>query len=151
MPSSGLDKLFEDVGFFLHTFWYSVEELDKRTETLTSEMSKTLTGMKTAWVMQDAFKSNLPLGEDKIRKVHTLTVDQWQQYFHLLIQMLDMKMVYHLDLIDKLVCQYYMITLAQLLTRYNMVVFGKSGAGKGVTIKTLIQVSSAYGNRKFGT
>ena len=35
-------------------------------------MAKTLTGIKTAWAIQeDAFKSNLPLCEDKIKKVHT--------------------------------------------------------------------------------
>ena len=35
-----------------------------------------------------------------------------------------------------------MITLAHHLSNYNMVVFGKSGAGKGVTIKTLIARSA---------
>ena len=35
-------------------------------------MSKSLVGIKTAWAIQeDAFKSNLPLMEDKIKKTHT--------------------------------------------------------------------------------
>ena len=69
--ASGLDKLFE-ASVMCTLFAYSIEELDKQTELLSSEMAKTLIGIKTAWAMQeDAFKSNLPLGEDKIAKTHT--------------------------------------------------------------------------------
>lgn len=42
-------------------FAYSLDELDKQTELLASEMSKTSIGIKPAWAMQEeAFKSNLP-------------------------------------------------------------------------------------------
>ena len=69
--ASGLDKLFE-ASIFCTIFAYNMEELDRETELLSSEMSKTLTGVKTAWAMQeDAFKSNLPFNEDKIGKKHT--------------------------------------------------------------------------------
>ena len=69
--SSGLDKLFE-ASIICTIFAYTMEELNRETELLSSEMSKTLTGVKTAWAMQeDAFKSNLPLAEDKIGKKHT--------------------------------------------------------------------------------
>ena len=53
-------------------FAYSLDDLDKYTELLASEMSKTLIGVKPAWALQDeAFRSNMPYGENKINKKHT--------------------------------------------------------------------------------
>lgn len=81
--ASGMDKLY-DSSIICTLYAYSLEELDKQTELLSSEMAKTLIGIKTAWAMQeDAFKSNLPFGEDKIAKHIHLIVDQWQQCSHL--------------------------------------------------------------------
>ena len=69
--AAGFNKLFE-ASIISTIFAYSLEDLDRYTKLLSSEMSKTLVGIKTAWAMQeDAFKSNLPLMNDQIRKTHT--------------------------------------------------------------------------------
>ena len=107
--ASGLDKLFE-ASIICTLFAYDMDELDRQTELLSSEMSKTLKKKKNAWALQEeAFKTNLPLGE-----ITPLIVDQWQRFSHLLIQMLDMKQEFQLDLIDKQDYLYCLITLAQL-------------------------------------
>lgn len=68
-------------------FTYNMEDLDRLTKLLATEMSKSLVGIKSAWAIQeDAFKSNLPLMDDKLKKLMLLIVDQWVQYFHLLLQ-----------------------------------------------------------------
>lgn len=73
-----------------------MEDLDKYTKLLATEMSKSLVNIKSAWAMQeDAFKSNLPLIDDKIKKYIHLTVDQWEQYSHLQHQKLDIHQEYH--------------------------------------------------------
>ena len=69
--ASGFNKLFES-SILCTLFAYSLDDLDKYTELLASEMSKTLIGVKPAWALQDeAFRSNMPYGENKINKKHT--------------------------------------------------------------------------------
>ena len=64
--AAGFNKLF-DSSIVCTLFAYSLEELDRYTEFLASEMSKTLIGVKPAWAIQDeAFKSNMPLCDNKI-------------------------------------------------------------------------------------
>lgn len=47
-------------------FTYNIEELERLTKLLATEMSKSLVGIKSAWAMQEeAFKSNLPLMDVK--------------------------------------------------------------------------------------
>lgn len=140
--ASGLDKLFE-ASVLCTLFAYSVEELDKQTELLTSEMSKTLTGMKTAWAMQeDAFKSNLPLGEDKIRKVHTFDRRSMATVFPFINSDVGHENGIPLGFNRQTGLPILYDNFSPTLSNYNMVVFGKSGAGKGVTIKTLIARSA---------
>ena len=68
--AAGFNKLFE-ASIISTVFAYNLEDLDRYTKLLSSEMSKTLVGVKTAWGMQeDAFKSNLPFMNDKIKKTH---------------------------------------------------------------------------------
>ena len=46
--------------------------MEKQTKLLATELSKNLVEIKSAWAMQEeAFKSNLPLMENKIGKIHT--------------------------------------------------------------------------------
>lgn len=115
--AAGFNKLYE-ASVVSTLFAYSLEDLDKLTKLLATEMSKSLVGIKSAWAMQEeAFQSNLPLAEDKIRKLIHLTVDLWEQYSHLLHQKLVTQQVFHLDLINKLAYQYYLITsIAHLRT-----------------------------------
>ena len=81
--AAGFNKLYE-ASVISTIFTYNLNDLDRLTKLLATEMSKSLVGVKTAWAMQeDAFKSNLPLMNDKIKKyIHLIDV-QCQQYFHL--------------------------------------------------------------------
>ena len=68
--AAGYNKLYE-ASIISTLFAYSLDELEKYTKLLTAEMSKSLVEIKSAWGLQeDAFKSNLPLMEDKIKKIH---------------------------------------------------------------------------------
>ena len=135
--ASGLDKLFE-ASIICTLYAYSIEELDKQTELLSSEMAKTLTGMKTAWAMQeDAFKSNLPLGEDKIRKVHTFDRRSMATVFPFINSDVGHENGIPIGFNRQTGLPILYDNFSPSLSNYNMVVFGKSGAGKGVTIKTV--------------
>ena len=69
--AAGFNKLYE-ASIVSTLFAYSLEDLDKLTKLLSTEMSKSLVGIKSAWGMQEeAFQSNLPLAKDKIKKTHT--------------------------------------------------------------------------------
>ena len=79
--ASGFNKLY-DVSVICTLYAYSLEELDKASEMLAMEMGKKLITLKTAWAMQeDAFKSNMPLCTNKIKKKHYL----FRQFLVLLI------------------------------------------------------------------
>ena len=67
--AAGFNKLYE-ASVISTIFTYNLSDLDRLTKLLATEMSKSLVGVKTAWAMQeDAFKSNLPLMNDKIKKI----------------------------------------------------------------------------------
>ena len=69
--AAGYNKLYE-ASIVSTLFAYSLEDLDKYTKLLVSELSKSLVGVKTAWAMQEnAFKSNLPLMDDRMKRTHT--------------------------------------------------------------------------------
>ena len=58
--AAGFNKLYE-ASIIATVFTYNLEDLDRLTKLLSTEMSKSLVGIKTAWAMQEeAFKSNLP-------------------------------------------------------------------------------------------
>ena len=140
--ASGLDKLFE-ASIICTLFAYSIADLDKQTELLSSEMAKTLTGMKTAWAMQeDAFKSNLPLCEDKIRKVHTFDRRSMATVFPFINADVGHENGIPIGFNRQTGLPILYDNFSPTLSNYNMVIFGKSGAGKGVTIKTLIARSA---------
>ena len=140
--ASGLDKLFE-ASIICTLYAYSIEELDKQTELLSSEMAKTLTGMKTAWAMQeDAFKSNLPLCEDKIKKVHTFDRRSMATVFPFINSDVGHENGIPIGFNRQTGIPILYDNFSPTLSNYNMVIFGKSGAGKGVTIKTLIARSA---------
>lgn len=140
--ASGLDKLFE-ASIFCTIFEYSMEELDRKTELLSSEMSKTLTGIKTAWAMQeDAFKSNLPFNEDKLGKKHTFDRRSMATVFPFINSEVGHEDGIPIGFNRQTGLPILYDNFSSTLSNYNMVVFGKSGAGKGVTIKTLIARSA---------
>lgn len=140
--ASGLDKLFE-ASIFCTIFAYNMEELDRETELLSSEMAKTLTSVKTAWAMQeDAFKSNLPLNEDKIGKKHTFDRRSMATVFPFINSDVGHDDGIPIGFNRQTGLPILYDNFSSSLSNYNMVIFGKSGAGKGVTIKTLIARSA---------
>ncbi len=140
--ASGLDKLFE-ASIICTLFSYSLEELDRQSSLLSAEMAKTLTGVKTAWAMQEeAFKSNLPLAEDKLLKKHTFDRRSMGTVFPFINSDVGHENGIPIGFNRQTGLPILFDNFSSSLSNYNMVVFGKSGAGKGVTIKTLIARSA---------
>ena len=124
-------------------FAYSLEELEKYTKLLTTEMSKSLVEIKSAWGMQeDAFKSNLPLMEDKIKKTHAFDRRSMATVFPFTTSEVGHPTGVPLGFNKQTGTPILFDNFHQSLTNYNMVIFAKSGAGKSVTMKTLISRSS---------
>ena len=140
--AAGFNKLFE-ASIISTIFTYSLEDLDKSTKLLSSEMSKTLVGVKTAWGMQeDAFKSNLPFMNDKINKVHTFDRNSMGTVFPFTTSEIGHPTGVPLGFNKQTGTPILFDNFHSSLTNYNMVIFAKSGAGKSVTMKTLISRSS---------
>ena len=140
--AAGFNKLFE-ASIISTIFAYSLDELDKDSKLLTSEMSKTLVGVKTAWGMQeDAFKSNLPFMDDKIKKTHTFDRNSMGTVFPFTTSEIGHPSGVPLGFNKQTGTPILFDNFHSSLTNYNMVIFAKSGAGKSVTMKTLISRSS---------
>ncbi len=135
--AAGFNKLF-DASIMCTLFAYSLEELDKYTELLTSEMSKTMIGVKPAWAIQDeALRTNMPYGENKIKKNHTFDRRSMATVFPFFTSDVGHEKGIPLGFNRQTGLPILFDNFSNTLTNYNMVIFGKSGAGKGVTIKTL--------------
>ena len=102
--AAGYNKLYE-ASIISTLFAYSLDDLNKYTKLLSTEVAKSLVGIKTAWEV--GHPTGIPLGINKQTGVPILFDN-----FH------------------------------SSLTNYNMVIFAKSGAGKSVTMKTLISRSA---------
>ena len=140
--AAGFNKLF-DSSIVCTLFAYSLQELDKQTELLASEMSKTSIGIKPAWAMQeDAFKSNLPFLDNKLKISHTFDRGSMATVFPFFNSEVGHENGIPLGFNRQTGLPILFDNFSPTLTNYNMVVFGKSGAGKGVTIKTLTSRSS---------
>lgn len=140
--AAGFNKMFE-ASVVSTLFAYSLEELEKYTKLLTTEMSKSLVEIKSAWGMQeDAFKSNLPLMEDKIKKTHAFDRRSMATVFPFTTSEVGHPTGVPLGFNKQTGTPILFDNFHQSLTNYNMVIFAKSGAGKSVTMKTLISRSS---------
>ena len=140
--AAGFNKLFES-SIMCTLFAYSLEELDKYTELLTSEMSKTMIGVKPAWAIQDeALRTNMPYGENKIKKSHTFDRRSMATVFPFFTSDVGHENGIPLGFNRQTGLPILFDNFSSKLNNYNMVIFGKSGAGKGVTIKTLTARSS---------
>ena len=140
--AAGFNKLFE-ASIISTIFTYSLEDLDRQTKLLSSEMSKSLVGIKTAWGMQeDAFKSNLPFMNDKINKTHTFDRNSMGTVFPFTTSEVGHPTGVPLGFNKQTGTPILFDNFHSSLTNYNMVIFAKSGAGKSVTMKTLISRSS---------
>ena len=140
--AAGFNKLYE-ASVVATLFTYSLDELDKQTNMLISELSKNLVSMKTAWGMQEeAFQSNLPFLEDKVKKVHTFDRSSMGTVFPFTTSEVGHPTGVPLGFNKQTGTPILFDNFHPSLTNYNMVIFAKSGAGKSVTMKTLVSRSS---------
>ena len=140
--AAGFNKLYE-ASIVSTLFAYNLDDLDRYTKLLATEMSKSLVGVKTAWGMQEeAFKSNLPLMEDKIKKTHTFDRHSMGTVFPFTTSEVGHPTGVPLGFNKQTGVPILFDNFHSSLTNYNMVIFAKSGAGKSVTMKTLISRSS---------
>ena len=140
--AAGFNKLFE-ASIISTIFTYSLEDLDRQTKLLSSEMAKSLVGIKTAWgIQEDAFKSNLPFMNDKVNKTHTFDRNSMGTVFPFTTSEVGHPTGVPLGFNKQTGTPILFDNFHSSLTNYNMVIFAKSGAGKSVTMKTLISRSS---------
>ncbi len=140
--AAGFNKLYE-ASIVATLFAYNLEDLDRDTKMLTSEMSKTLVNIKTAWgIQEEAFQSNLPLLEDKIKKVHTFDRNSMGTVFPFTTSEVGHATGVPIGFNKQTGTPILFDNFHPSLTNYNMVIFAKSGAGKSVTMKTLVSRSS---------
>ena len=140
--AAGFNKLYE-ASIVSTLFAYNLEELDRYTKLLAGEMSKTLVGIKTAWgIQEEAFQSNLPLMDDKIHKTHTFDRNSMGTVFPFTTSEIGHPTGVPLGFNKQTGTPILFDNFHKSLTNYNMVIFAKSGAGKSVTMKTLVSRSS---------
>ena len=140
--AAGFNKLFE-ASVVTTLFSYSLKDLDKLTTLLINELSKSLVSLKTTWALQEeAFKSNVPLMNDMINKTHTFDRDSMGTVFPFTTSEIGHDTGVPIGINKQTGAPILFDNFHSSLTNYNMVVFAKSGAGKSVTMKTLIARSS---------
>ena len=140
--AAGFNKLYE-ASIVSTLFAYSQTDLDRLTKMLSSEMSKSLVGIRSAWAIQeDGFQSALPLMNNKIKKIHTFDRGSMGTVFPFVTSNIGHDTGVPLGINRQTGVPILFDNFHQSLTNYNMVIFAKSGAGKSVTMKTLISRSS---------
>ncbi len=140
--AAGFNKLYE-ASVVATVFAYSKEDLDRYTKLLSTAMSKTLVGIKSAWGLQEeAFQSNLPLMNDKMKRMHTFDRNSMGTVFPFTTSEVGHATGVPIGFNKQTGVPILFDNFHNSLTNYNMVIFAKSGAGKSVTMKTLISRSS---------
>ena len=140
--AAGFNKLFEAT-VVSTLFTYNLEDLERSTKMLASEMSKTLVGIKSAWgIQEEAFQTNLPLMNNKITKSHTFDRNSMGTVFPFTTSEIGHPSGVPLGFNKQTGTPILFDNFHSSLTNYNMVIFAKSGAGKSVTMKLLVSRSS---------
>ena len=141
--AAGFNKLFE-ASVVCTIFSYNLDDLDKMSELLTMEMAKGLINLKSAWAVQEAaFKSNLPFNKNYIdHKKHIFDRSSMATVFPFVSSEVGHSTGVPIGFDKQTGLPILYNNFHPSLTNYNMVVFGKSGAGKSVTIKTITARSS---------
>ena len=140
--AAGFNKLYE-ASIVSTLFAYSLEDLDRYTKMLATEMSKTMVGIKTAWgIQEEAFQTNLPLMDDQVKKTHTFDRNSMGTVFPFTTSEIGHPSGVPLGFNKQTGTPILFDNFHSSLTNYNMVIFAKSGAGKSVTMKTLVSRSS---------
>ena len=136
--AAGFNKLFE-ASVVTTLFSYNLKDLDRLTTLLVNELSKTMVSLKTTWALQEeAFKSNVPLMNDSINRTHTFDRNSMGTVFPFTTSEIGHDTGVPLGINKQTGAPILFDNFHNTLTNYNMVVFAKSGAGKSVTMKTLI-------------
>ena len=140
--AAGYNKLYE-ASVLATIFAYNKEDLDRYTKLLSTSMSKSLVGIKTAWGLQEeAFQSNVPLMNDKIKRTHTFDRNSMGTVFPFTTSEVGHPTGVPIGFNVQTGVPILFDNFHSSLTNYNMVIFAKSGAGKSVTMKMLISRSS---------
>ena len=140
--SAGFNKMFEAT-VISTLFAYDLKSLDTYTRLLSTEMAKSLVDIKSAWAMQeDAFQSNLPLMKNKINQKHLFDRNSMGTVFPFVSSEVGHSTGIPLGFNAQTGVPILFDNFHESLTNYNMVIFAKSGAGKSVTMKTLISRSA---------
>ena len=140
--AAGFNKLYE-ASIVSTLFAYSKEDLDKLSKMLTAEMAKSLVGIRSAWAIQeDGFKSALPLMDDRIKKTQIFDRPSMGTIFPFITSNIGHDTGVPIGVNKQTGVPILFDNFHSSLTNYNMVIFAKSGAGKSVTMKTLISRSS---------
>ena len=140
--AAGFNKMFE-ASIIATLFTYNISDLEKYTKLLATEMGKTQIGLRTAWAMQeDAYKSNVPLANNLINKKHTFDRNSMGTVFPFTSSEIGHPTGVPIGYNKQTGTPILFDNFHSSLTNYNMVIFAKSGAGKSVTMKTLISRSS---------
>ena len=140
--AAGFNKMYE-ASIVATLFSYNLNDLEAMTKLLSTEMSKSLVGIKSAWAMQEeAFQSNLPLMQDKLKRAHSFDSRSMGTVFPFTTSEVGHSTGVPLGFNKQTGTPILFDNFHPSLTNYNMVIFAKSGAGKSVTMKTLISRSS---------
>ena len=140
--AAGYNKLFEAT-IMCTLFAYNKLDLDKYSEILSMEASKNQIGLKTAWGLQEeGFKSNLPLNTNTIKRKHTFDRGSMATVFPFINADAGMDSGIPIGTNIQTGLPLLFDNFSSTLTNYNMIIFGKSGSGKSVTIKTIMARSA---------
>ncbi|MBQ3407918.1 MAG: DUF87 domain-containing protein [Clostridia bacterium] len=140
--AAGFNKMFEAT-IVCTLFAYDLKDLDTYTRLLSTEMAKSLVDIKSAWANQDdAFRSNLPLMRKKINEKHLFDRESIGTVFPFTSSEVGHSSGIPLGYNLQTGVPILFDNFHESLTNYNMVIFAKSGAGKSVTMKTLISRSA---------
>lgn len=140
--AAGYNKLFEAT-IVATLFAYSKAELDKASELLAMEASKNMIGIKAIWAMQEeGFQSNLPLNNNKLSRKHTFDRGSMSTVFPFLSSDIGHDIGVPIGINKQTGLPLLFDNFHPSMTNYNMIIFGKSGSGKSVTIKTIMARSA---------
>ena len=140
--AAGFNKMYE-ASIISTVFASNLEDLERLTKLLSTEMSKSLVSIKSAWAMQEeAFKSNLPLMNDTIKKTHAFDSRSMGTVFPFTTSEVGHPTGVPIGFNKQTGTPILFDNFHPSLTNYNMVIFAKSGAGKSVTMKTLVSRSA---------
>lgn len=140
--ANGYNRLFSAT-MICTIFAYNKNQLDKYSESLTFDASKSQIGLKTAWAQQrEGFQSNLPLNNNKITRKHTFDRGSMATVFPFVNDEAGMDSGVPIGINKQTGLPLIFDNFSNMLSNYNMLVFGQLGAGKSLAIKTIIARSS---------